>query len=330
MNRTVPAPSSPNQGRPMSRRTLLAGALALAMLAAACGGGTVSSTTAPSTTSPPQSAAAGAFPREVMGVTIPASPERIVSASATHTEILYALGAGERIVAVDLFSNYPAATADKDRIDSFNLNVEAVAAFDPDLVILSFDPGGAVDGLAALGIPALLFPTAPATLEGAYAEWAAVGAAVGADDEAAALVDEARADVDAALAGIPAGGAPPTYYHELGPELYSITSSTFIGSIYALAGMTNIADPADDAGFGYPQLSAEYLLEADPDFVFLADSVCCGQDAATVAERPGWDTLGAVRNGRVVALDDDVASRWGPRIVEFLETVVAAVYAPAG
>ena len=303
----------------------MAGALALALLTTACGD---TAPVATATTGPPAEAAP--FPREVLGTTIPSPPQRILSASATHTEILYALGAGDRIVAVDLFSDYPAAAAEKEQIDAFNLNVEAVAAFDPDLVILSFDPGDAVAGLEALGIPTLLFPTAPATLEDAYAEWAAVGAAVGADPEAAELISAAEAEIEAMLARIPNGGTSPTYYHELGEDLYSITSETFIGSIYALAGLQNVADPADDAGFGYPQLSAEYLLTADPDFIFLADTVCCGQSVATLAARPGWETLTAVATGRVVELDDSLASRWGPRITEFLELVVSSVYAPAG
>jgi iron complex transport system substrate-binding protein len=85
-----------------------------------------------------------------------------------------------------------------------------------------------------------------------------------------------------------------------------------------------VADAADD-GTGYPQLSAEYLVDQDPDLIFLADTKCCGQSAATVAERPGWSELTAVRAGGVVELDDDIASRWGPRVVDFLEVIVDAV-----
>jgi iron complex transport system substrate-binding protein len=265
----------------------------------------------------------------VAGVTIPAEPQRIVSASATHTEVLYSLGAGDRIVAVDRFSNYPADAATKGTIDSFNINVEAVAGFDPDLVILAYDPGDVADGLAGLGIPTLLFPSAPATLEDAYAEWAAVGAAIGAGEEAEDLISGVKSDIDEIVAGVPRGGDRPTYYHELGEDLYTITSDTFVGSLYALVGMENVADAADGAGSGYPQMSAEYLLEADPDFIFLADTVCCGQTAETLSARPGWDALSAVQSGRVVELDDDVASRWGPRVVEFLESITSAVYAAA-
>ena len=312
----------------MFRKTLPACALALALMTAACSEETPSTTTA-APVPPPETTTAAAFPRDVLGVTIPDEPIRIVSASASHTEMIYALGAGDRIVATDLFSDWPPEAAETEKIDAFNIGVETVAALDPDLVILFFDPGDVVDGLGRLGIPAILF-SAPATLDEAYAQMEAVGAAVGADLEAAELVSEMREDIEEITARIPSGDDRPTYYHELDPTLYSITSSTFIGSIYALAGMDNIADAADDAGFGYPQLSAEYLIEADPDFIFLADTVCCDASAATVAERPGWDTLTAVRTGRVIELDDSVASRWGPRIVEFLEMVVDAAYVMAG
>jgi iron complex transport system substrate-binding protein len=111
-----------------------------------------------------------------------------------------------------------------------------------------------------------------------------------------------------------------------------VTSQTFIGQVYGLAGLENIADEAEGAGTLYPQLSAEYIIDADPDLVFLADTKCCGESADTVAARPGWDQLTAVTGGAVVALDDDIASRWGPRVVNFLETVVEAVVelGPAG
>jgi len=310
----------------MFHKTLPACALAFALLFSACSEETPASTTAAPS---PGTAATAAFPREVLGVTIPGEPMRIVSASASHTEILYALGAGDRIVATDLFSDWPAAAAETEKIDAFNIGVEAVAALEPDLVILSFDPGDVVDGLGRLGIPTILF-FAPETLDGAYEQIEAIWEAIGADEEADALVEGMRSDVEEIRASIPAGDDRPTYYHELDPTLYSITSSTFIGSIYEMAGMESIADPADEAGFGYPQLSAEYLIEADPDFIFLADTICCGESAATLAMRPGWETMTAVQTGRVIELDDSVASRWGPRIVDFLGIVVDAAYVTAG
>jgi len=309
----------------LSRRTLAACALAFALITTSCGGDPAE----PAATT--TAADASAFPREVAGVTIPARPERIVSASATHTEILYALGAGDRIAAVDLFSDHPQEAADKEKVDSFNVNVEALAAFDPDLVILAYDPGDVAAGLGRLGIPTLLFPTAPATLEEAFAEWEIVGEAIDAGEEAEALVSGVREEMDEIVSTVPeTGGDPLTYYHELGGDLFTVTSDTFAGHLYSLIGLENVADAAAGAVDGYVQLSPEYLLEADPDLVFLADTVCCGQSAETVAARPGWDTLSAVETGRVIELDDDVASRWGPRVVEFLETITGAAYPGTG
>ena len=122
------------------------------------------------------------------------------------------------------------------------------------------------------------------------------------------------------------------YYHELDDTLYSVTTKTFIGQIYALLGLRDVADAADETGSGYPQLTPEYLLTTDPDIIFLADTKCCHQDAATLAARPGFAQLKAVKNGAVVPLDDDVASRWGPRVVEFVQAVADAVdnLQPAG
>jgi len=312
----------------MFRTRLLLVVMACAIAMAACSDDAPSATT---TAAPTESSIeAPAFPRQVQGITIPAAPMRIVSASATHTEMLFAMGLGDRVVAVDLFSDYPTGVADKERIDAFNLNVEAVVSLEPDLVILSFDPGDASSALATLGIPTILFPTAPDSLDGAYAEMETVGSATGADQAAAELIASIRTEVDELVSRVVVSDRRPTYYHELGQDLYSITSSTFIGTIYTLLGLENIADPADDAGFGYPQLSAEYILEADPDFIFLADTVCCAQSIESLANRPGWDTLSAVRNGRVIELDDSVASRWGPRIVDFLSEVTSAVYEMAG
>jgi iron complex transport system substrate-binding protein len=103
-----------------------------------------------------------------------------------------------------------------------------------------------------------------------------------------------------------------------------VTSSTFIGQVYALLGMENIADPADPEGTGYPQLSAEYIVAQDPDMVFLADADF-GESAESLAARPGWEGMSALESGAVVELDADIASRWGPRIVDFLRTVADAV-----
>jgi len=293
--------------------------LVMALTMGACGDD--AATTA---TDPPSQG----FPVTVRGVTIAAEPQRIASLSATHTEIVYALGAGDRVVATDLFSTYPPEASGTEKVDSFSLNVEAVAVLDPDLVLLAFDPGDVVEGLAALGVPTLLFD-APLDLDGAYRQMIEVGDAIGAPEEAAALVAGIEEEIDALVSRFPEAGRGATYFHELDATLFTVTSDTFVGSIYGLLGMENVADPADQAGFGYPQLSAEYLLDADPDFIFLADTAY-GESAGTVASRPGWDRLSAVRGGRVIELDGDVASRWGPRLVDLVERIVSAVEGTPG
>ena len=146
--------------------------------------------------------------------------------------------------------------------------------------------------------------------------------------EAAELVAQMSTDIEAVLAAVPAAETPLSYYHELDNTYYSVTSGTFIGAVYDLFGLVNIADAAG-ADALYPQLNAEYILSEDPDLIFLACTKYCGETAATVAARPGWDVLSAVRNGGVVEMDDDVASRWGPRIVDYIEQVGTAVTATA-
>lgn len=296
--------------------------LLLLLAVAACAESTPATTPAtPTAESPnaPTTTVAEAFPVEVRGVVIDERPERIVSLSATHTEILYALGVGDRVVATDLFSNHPPAALDTEKVDSFNLSVEAVAATDPDIVLLAFDPGGVVDGLAALGIPTILFD-APADVDGALEQFAEVGAAIGVPEAATDLIADTQGRLDAIYAAAPRLDA--TYYWELDPTPFTLTSDTFIGRLLAPLGLVNIADEADEAGFGYLQLSPEYVIESNPDIVFLADTLFSGQSAETLAERPGWAEIDAVASGRVVELDDDIASRWGPRIVDLLQVVV--------
>lgn len=298
-------------------RKLVGLMLALTLLVAACGDDDqgVSNSTRP---------AAGAFPATVRGTEIPDPPRRIVSLSATHTEVLYEIGAGPAIIGTDLFSDYPAAANETEKIDAFNLSVEAVAALDPDLVILSFDPGDAVSGLAALGIPAVLFAApGPATLEDVYSEWRDLGAATGHIQEAAALIDQVSRDIEDILAQKPQMVRPFTYFLELDSTLFTAGTGTLLDSVFGMLGLENIADPADGS---FPQLSPEYVIGADPDFVFLADTVCCGQSAVTVAARPGWNQMTAVNNGDVIELDDSVVSRWGPRLVDLVRTISKEVY----
>jgi iron complex transport system substrate-binding protein len=276
-------------------------------------------------------AASAAYPLKLTTpagtITLNAKPVKIVSLSPTSTEDLFAVGAGPQVRAVDDQSSFP-ASAPRTKLSGFAPNVEAIAKYKPDLVIISNDNGGKLaKRLRALHIPVLLEPAAT-KLADVYAQINLLGLATGHKPKAKAVVAGMKSQIAAIVASVPKRTAPLTYYHELSPDLYSATSRTFIGQIYTLLGLSNVADKAGEASSSdYPQLSAEYLIAANPDFVFLADTKCCQQDAATVAARPGWSTMAAVKNSNVVGLDDDIASRWGPRIVSYLRTVAARVAA---
>ena len=210
-------------------------------------------------------------------------------------------------------------------MSAFTPNLEAIAAYDPDLVFISFDPNGdIIPGLETLGIPVILHGTA-LTVEDAFAQWEQTGVATGTAEEASALVAETRTELDELAGEVPESAADMTYYYELDNTLYSATSSTFIGELLSPTTIINIADDNDPDGWGYPQLSAEVIIGADPTLILLADTKCCGQTAETVSQRPGWDSMSAVSQRNIVELDDDIASRWGPRIVELVEDVVKAI-----
>jgi iron complex transport system substrate-binding protein len=272
-------------------------------------------------------AATPAFPATITAgngkVTISERPSRIVSLSSSATEILFAIGAGPQVIAVDDQSDFP-KTAPKTALSGFTPNVEAIAGYRPDLVVAAYDPKDLVESLDRLGIPVVLHD-APKTLKGAYQQVRQLGAVTGRPGAAAALVARMKKRIGAIVRPAKPRAAGLSYYHELTPDFFSATSTTFIGQVYGLFGLRNIADAADGTGSGYPQLSAEYVVTESPDLIVLADTVCCGQNAGTVAGRPGWDRIAAVRSGSIVRMDDSIASRWGPRIVNFVRAVATAL-----
>jgi len=246
-------------------------------------------------------------------------PHRIISLSPTVTEDLFAIGAGKQVIAVDNQSSYP-KRAPQTSLSGYNPNVEAVANYHPDLVLISYDPGDFASQLRQLGIK-VRFEAAANNLKQAYRQILGIGRLTGHTRGAKAVVHSMRAHLAAIVAGVPTTRRHLRVYHELDPTYYSATSSTFIGSVYKLFGFRDIADAAGSAGGGYPQLSGEYIIAKDPQIVVLADTKCCGQSYTSVAGRPGWSNIAAVQHHRVVAANDDVASRWGPRIVQFARRV---------
>ncbi|MFD6895763.1 ABC transporter substrate-binding protein [Rhodococcus sp. NPDC060086] len=289
-----------------SRRFLTAGVAALALVIVGCSSG---DDAASDSTAPAESG----------------TPQAIVSLSPTTTEMLYAVGAGEQVIAVDDQSDYPEGVPVTE-LSGYNPNVEAILGYDPDLVVATDDNGDLVAGLGNAGVEVLLLPAA-VTLDDTYAQLEQVGAATGHVADAAELVAQMQTEIDEIVASVPERETPLRYYHELDNTFYSVTDDTYIGEIYSMLGLTSIATGGD----GYPQLSSEYIVEQNPDLIFLADSQCCGVTPETVAERAGWAELTAVRDGQVHVLDEDIASRWGARVVDLVRELAAIVTAvPAG
>jgi iron complex transport system substrate-binding protein len=298
------------------RRVLAAAFAVTTLLLGGCGGGSGDD---------PAPAASGDGAVTAGGVTLSGRAERVVSLAPTATEMLFAIGAGAQVVAVDDQSTYP-AEAPRSELSGLKPNAEAIAAQNPDLVVISDDLDKIVDQLGKLEIPVLFAPAAK-VVDDSYRQIDELGVLTGHRDEAAALTERMRSEIDKIVKGVPARSGALKYYYEIDQTLYSATSKTFIGSIFALFGLTNVADAADPDGSknGYPQLSAEALVAADPDLIFLADAKCCGQSPATVKARKGWSGITAVEKGQIVALDVDIASRWGPRVVDLVQSVADAV-----
>jgi iron complex transport system substrate-binding protein len=256
-----------------------------------------------------------------------ALPQRIVSLSPTATEDLYAIGAGSQVIAVDNQSNYP-ASAPKTKLSGYTPNAEAVAAYKPDLVVASSDANGLVAALGKLHITVILQP--PATsLASEYAQIEKLGTATGHARQSAAVVTKLRGDVAHVISSLPKAAKGLTFYEELSPDYYSATSKSFTGQVLTLLGLKDIADAADKSGSGYPKLSAEYIVSANPDLIVLADTKCCKQTVAKVKARPGWSGINALHKGGVIGVSDDIASRWGPRIVDFMRAVAKGATAVA-
>jgi iron complex transport system substrate-binding protein len=264
-------------------------------------------------------------------VTIKAQPARIVSLSPTATEDLYAVGAGKQVVAVDMSSNFPRGVP-KTSLNGITPNVEAIAGYNPSLVITDHDANGLAAGLKKLGVPVLIEP-AVTSIDGAYAQITQIGQATGHPQAARDEVAVMRSRIAADLAKAGTTHSDLSYFWEVSAnQYYSVTSKTFIGAIVGMFGLKDIADPAaKTSDGGYPQVTPEYILKAKPQIIFLTDNQASDGDQtpAIVAARPGWSALPAIINHHVIGLNDDVASRWGPRLPQLVADVAAAVEAAA-
>ncbi|AXH96679.1 ABC transporter substrate-binding protein [Ornithinimicrobium avium] len=334
--------------RTLRQATALAAALALALTGCATDTGDADSTSGPAapdaasndtaadggatdssdTTAEDTEAALDAFPVTVDTpageVTIQQRPERIVSLSASATEILFAVGAGDQVVAADEWSTYPEEAPTTD-LSGYEPNVEAIVSYDPDLVVVANDINDIVASLGQVDVPVIV-NAAPADVEGGYDGMAALGLATGHADDAAQAISTMREGMEEAFAAAPTD-LDLRIYHEVDQTLFAASSHSFIGSVYAQMGATNIADEGDTEGSGFPQLTEEAIIEANPQLIVIQDLV--GYTPEDVAARPGWDQIDAVRNDNIVVVSSDIASRWGPRLPQLVTVVAEAMTAAA-
>lgn len=316
------------------QRTLLSLSLALAVVLGACGGSAPASPTTASPASPTaaaQTAAPTAVPTTAAPVailddagrtvTLPAAPLRIVTAAPSVTELAFALGLGDTVVAVDQYSNYPPEAASKVSIGSYiDPDLEAVVGAKPDLVLVtSVHLAKIVPALEARDIPALVLDAS--NIEGVYTDILLLGRATGRRSQAESLVDSLRGRV-AAVGRAVAGADPVSVFYEIDPTLYTAGPGTFIDDLIRRAGGTNIAGGASTA---YPQMSAEEVVAADPAVIILSDEAA-GVSPEAVKGRSGWSGIAAVKDGRIVVLDPDLGSRPGPRIVDALEQIARILH----
>jgi iron complex transport system substrate-binding protein len=311
---------------------VLAAVIAAAALAGCSSAGSAPAAKAPAQAVPvPTSILVPVFPTTVAAsngsVTVEREPTRIVSLDPTATEDLFAIGAGTQVVAVDQDSDYPPG-APATSLSGLTPNIEAVLRYNPSLVVASQNSGGLVSGLGKLGIPVLIEPAA-ATLNGVYRQIEQIGQASGHSNQATEVVKNMQEVISDTVAQVGARYWGMTYYWEMsGDPYYSATSATLIGHILDMFGLKNIADAAGKpADGGYPELSGGYIIAARPQFIFLQDDQPAygGQTPAMVAGRPGWAVIPAVQDHDIFSLNDDVASRWGPRLPSLVNALANAL-----
>lgn len=305
----------------MARKLFVIAALliAAALALAACGDNDGET---PATTPTPPSA----FPLSIeqsdgQQLTLEQPPQRIVSLSAHATEILCAIGAGDQLAAVERYANCPLGSKEKPELDAYKPNLEAIAGYRPDLVYVFSDTDGIVEALRRAAIP-VLYLELPSSLEGVLEQIELFGRLSGHENEAQELVQSMRERMDAVREKVADVGQGPRIFHELDPTYFTVAPHSFVGDFYNLLKAKNIAEGAIDE---YPQLSAEVIIQRDPEVIILADEPA-GVTVASVRERPGWDTITAVKNNRICVIDTDIVSRPGPRIVDGLEALAECLY----
>ena len=243
--------------------------------------------------------------------------DRIISLSPTATEMLFAIGAGGNVVAVDSHSNFP-KDAPLTNLSALEPNLEAIASYKPDLVIIAFEIGNLKVDLNAVGIEVLMLPATP-TVEDALKQILEIGDITGNEENAEKLVVKIRSQIK--TISLQREGKPKfSVYHELDENYYSPSTWSFLGNIYDILGFKNIADEADTAKTGYPKLSAEYIMVSNPDII--VTSGLKNNKQLKFASRAGWNAIKAVQNEAIISVEPDIAGRWGTRLIDFCEQII--------
>jgi iron complex transport system substrate-binding protein len=309
---------------------LPARALSALLLAAVLGACAAPATPAP--TQPP-AATATATPLTLTDglgrqVTLAGPAQRIVTLAPSNTEILFALGAGRQMAGRDELSTYPPEAQDVASIGSTYgaLNTEVIVSLKPDLVLLAeVNTPENVKTLEDLGLN-VYYLSNPTDFEGLYANLLTVGQLAGRTAEAEALAAELRGRVDAVLAKTQAVTERPKVFYEIDAtdptKPFTVGPGTFMDTLLTLAGGENVGAALASP---YPQISSEELVKQNPALILLGDAAY-GVTPESVAARPGWEALAAVQNNQIVAFDDNLVSRPGPRLVEGLETLARLLH----
>jgi cobalamin transport system substrate-binding protein len=288
---------------------------------------TTSTTASPSpTATPAASASAAAFPTSITdfqgrSVAISKRPERIVSIGPSNTEFLFALGAGDRVVGDDDFSDQPAAAATKEHVGGVKVNLEKVVSLKPDLIITVKFSDGTIEALSQTAATVLVVD--PQGLADVTRTASMIGKAIGADGEG--LAKDLQSKLDAVKAKTASAPKLRVFDEEDASDLtklYTVGPGSFLNDLITLAGGTNIAAAAKSA---YPTISTEEVVKADPEVIVL-DDAAFGTSVDSVGKRPGWAALSAVKNGRVFPLDANLMSRPGPRVADAATALAKLVH----
>lgn len=322
----------------MSRKLILT-LLALALILAACAplqpalppAPVIEAAPATETAAPPATIAPLTFV-DGLGrtVTLTSTAQRIVSLAPSNTEILFAIGAGAQVVGRDEFSDYPAEAAALPAVGgSFGgYNLEQIVALEPDLVLAAeINTPEQVKALEDLGLTVYYLKN-PATLEEMFATLTMVARFTGHEAEAEALVQALQARVQTVDKKLASVTEKPVVFYEIDAtdpnKPFSAGPGTFIDLLITRAGGINLTSVAGITD-AYPQVGLEQIVSVDPQVILLGDAMW-GVTVESVAARPGWDGLTAVKEGRVLPFDDNLVSRPGPRLVDGLEALAKLLH----